>query len=100
MIQIVMKPDKAPVVNREGLYRVVFNCEELGFRVRARNAREAERKLMIVFRHELSDKLINFKAEDYPAYDKEEHNGEETEKGHPEGGRVADSDCPDASGAD
>lgn len=100
MIQIVMKPGKAPVVNHEGLYRAVFNCEDLGFRVRARNAREAERKLMIVFRHELSNKLINFKAEDYPTYDKEESNGKETEKGRPEGGRTEDPDCPTASGAD
>lgn len=78
MIQIVMKPDKAPIVTRERLYRVVFNCEELGFRIRARTAREAERKLMIVFRHELKDKLINFRPEDYPTYDKEENNEGET----------------------
>ena len=80
MIQIVMKPEKAQVVNRAGLYRAVFNCEELGFRIRAKNAREAERKLMIVFRHELTDKLINFKTEDYPAYDKENNDGEETKE--------------------
>ena len=51
MIQIVMKPDKAPIVKGEGLYRAVFNCEDLGFSIRAKNAREADRKLMIVFRH-------------------------------------------------
>ena len=100
MIQIVMKPDKAPIVKGEGLYRVVFNCEDLGFSIRAKNAREAERKLMIVFRHELKNKSVDFKAEDYPTYDKEESNGEETEKGHPEGSRATDSDCPDESGAD
>ena len=100
MIQIVMKPDKAHVVKGEGLYRAVFNCEDLGLRVRAKNAREAERKLMIVFRHELTCKLMDFKAEDYPAYDKEESDEKETEKGHPEGGRATDSDCPDESGAD
>ena len=98
MIQIVMKPDKAPVVNHEGLYRAVFNCEELGFRVRARNAREAERKLMIVCRHELSNKLINFKAEDYPAYDKENSDGEETKEEGPKDSRIEDPDCPVASG--
>lgn len=54
--------------------------EELGFRIRAKNAREAERKIMIVFRHELTDKLINFKAEDYPAYDKENNDGKETKE--------------------
>lgn len=72
MIQIVMKPEEAPVVKGEGLYRTLFNGETLGFRIRAKNAREAERKLMIVFRHELTSKLIDFRAEDHPLYDKEE----------------------------
>ena len=99
MIQIVMKPDKAPVVNHEGLYRAVFNCEDLGLRVRAKNAREAERKMMVVFRHELTDKTINFRPEDYPAYDKGESDGKETED-YTEGGRAEDPDCPAASGAD
>ena len=100
MIQIVMKPEPAPIVRGEVLYRAVFNCEDLGLRIRAKNAREAERKLMIVFRHELKNKSVDFKAEDYPTYDKEESNGEETEKGHPEGSRATDSDCPDESRAD
>ena len=100
MIQIVMKPDKAPIVKGEGLYQAVFNCEDLSLRIRAKNAHEAERKLMIVCRHELTNKLINFRAEDYPTYDKEESNGEETEKGHPEGNRITDSDRSDAPGAD
>lgn len=99
MIRIVMKPDKAPVVNHEGLYRAVFNCEDLGLRVRAKNAREAERKIMVVFRHELTHKTVNFRPEDYPAYDKEERDGKETED-HTEGGRAEDSDCPAAPGAD
>ena len=100
MIQIVMKPEPAPIVRGEGLYRAVFNCEDLCLRIRAKNARKAERKLMIVFRHELKNKSVDFKAEDYPTYDKEESNGEETKKGHPEGSRATDSDCPDESGAD
>ena len=100
MIQIVMKPEPAPIVRGEGLYRAVFNCEDLGLHIRAKNAREAERKLMIVCRHELTNKLINFRAEDYPAYDKEGSDEKETEKGHPEGSRATDSDCPDESGAD
>ena len=100
MIQIVMKPDKAPVVKGEGLYQAVFNCEDLGLRIRAKNAREAERKMMIVFRHELKNKSVDFKAEDYPTYDKEGSDEKETEKGHPEGSRATDSDCPDESGAD
>ena len=100
MIQIVMKPEPAPTVRGEGLYRAVFNCEDLGLHIRAKNAREAERKLMIVFRHELKNKSVDFKAEDYLTYDKEESNGEETEKGHPEGDRITDSDRSDAPGAD
>ena len=100
MIQIVMKPEPAPIVRGEGLYQAVFNYEDLGLRIRAKNAREAERKLMIVCRHELTNKLINFRAEDYPAYDKEGSDEKETEKGHPESSRATDSDCPDESGAD
>lgn len=46
MIQIVMKPDKAPVVNREGLYVALFNGRDLGLRVRALRASHAEAKLM------------------------------------------------------
>lgn len=98
MIQIVMKPDKAPVVNHERLYRAVFNCEDLGFRIRAKNAMESERKLMIVFRHELTNKLINFKAEDYPLYDKEECYEDKTEEDHPEGDRATDQNHSAVSG--
>ena len=66
MIQIVFKPERAPVVRGESLYRAVFNCEDLGLRVRAKNAREAERKMMIIMRHELTGKLIDFNADDFP----------------------------------
>ena len=99
MIQIVFKPEKAPIVRGESLYRAVFNYENLGLRVRAKNAREAERRIMVVFRHELTDKTINFRPEDFPAYDKEESDGIETED-CTDGGRVEDSDCPAASGSD
>ena len=99
MIRIVFKPERAPIVRGESLYRAVFNCEDLGLRVRARNAREAERKIMVVFRHELTDQTINFRPEDYPAYDKEKSDEKETED-YTEGGRAEDSDCPAASGAD
>ena len=98
VIQMVMKPDRAPVVNREGLYRVLFSCEDIGFRVRARNAREAERKLMIAFRHELTGKMIDFKPEDYPAYDKEECDEDKTEGDRPEDGRAADQNRSAVSG--
>ena len=99
MIQMVMKPDKAPVVNHEGVYRALFGGEDIGLRIRARNAREAERKLMIAFRHELTNKTIDFRAEDYPLYDKEECGEDETEGDRPEGGRAADPDPADAPGA-
>ena len=79
MIQIVMKPEPAPIVRGEGLYRAVFNCEDLGLRIRAKNAREAERKMMIIMRHELTRKLIDFNADDFPSYERNE-NGK-TEEG-------------------
>ena len=73
MIQIVMRPDKAPIVKGEGVYQAVFNYEDLGLRIRAKNAREAERKLMIVYRHELTGKLIDFNADDFPSYERNEN---------------------------
>lgn len=94
MIQIVFKPEKAPVVKGEGLYQAVFNCEDLGLRVRAKNAREAERKIMVVFRHELTDKTINFRPEDFPAYDKEENDGKETKEDYTDGSRSENPVCP------
>lgn len=62
MIQLVMKPEKAPVVNREGLYSVRMNGEHL-FHVRARNAPHAERKLAYCFKRELSGKTLDFNLE-------------------------------------
>ena len=98
MIQMVMKPDKAPVVNHEGVYRALFSGEDVGLRIRARNAKWAERKLMIAFRHELTGKMIDFKPEDYPAYDKEECDEDETEGDRPEDGRAADQNHSAVSG--
>lgn len=46
MIQIVMKPEKAPVVNREGLYVALVNGRDIGLRVRALRASHAEAKLV------------------------------------------------------
>ena len=59
MIQIVMKPDKAPVVNREGLYAALFNGRDLGLRVRALRASHAEAKLMETFEKSVSDRKDN-----------------------------------------
>lgn len=69
MISIVLKPvHGAPSVKGEGLYDAVFRGGERLFRVRARNAAAAEEKVMIVFRHELKDKSIDFNAADFPEY--------------------------------
>ena len=76
MIQVVMKPEPAPTVNGEGLYRAVFNQREDIFLVRARNAAEAERKTMIVMRHELMGKLVDFDTDDFPSYDRKEEDAE------------------------
>lgn len=80
MIQIVFKPERVPIVRGESLYRAVFNQREDIFFVRARNAAEAERKTMIVMRHELTGKLIDFNADDFPSYERNE-NGK-TEEGN------------------
>ena len=71
MIQIVMKPDKAPVVNREGLYVALFNGRDVGLRVRALRASHAEAKLMETFERSVDDKkengvfTIDFNLEEY-----------------------------------
>lgn len=75
MIQLVMKPERAPVVNREGLYGVFMNGN-LIFRVRARNARHAEEKVMFLMERETKGKVIDFALEQFK---KENDNGKETE---------------------
>ena len=62
MINLVMKPEKAPVVNREGLYSVRLNGEHL-MHVRARNAAHAEKKLAYCFKRELTGKTLDFNLE-------------------------------------
>lgn len=94
MIQIVFKPEKAPIVRGESLYRAVFTCEDLGLRVRAKNAREAERKIMIIFRHELTGKLVDFNADDFPSYERNENGKTEEGSETPEGGEADDSAPP------
>ena len=59
MIQIVMKPMKAPVVNHEGLYVALFNNRDIGIRVRALRASHAEDKLMETFEKSVDDKKQN-----------------------------------------
>ena len=88
MISIVMKPvHGAPSVKGEGLYDAVFRGGERLFRVRARNATAAEEKVMIVFRHELRGKGIDFNAADFPEYRNPE-NREEEDNGMCENGHL------------
>lgn len=62
MIRVVMKPVKAPVVAREGLYAAVFNGEPV-LMVRARNAAHAEGKFMYLMKREASGKVLDFNLE-------------------------------------
>lgn len=64
MIRIVMRPQKAPVVAKEGLYLVEANGVPL-CTIRARNAPHAEQKLMFLFGRELPGKNISFNIEDF-----------------------------------
>lgn len=64
MIQIVMKPEKAPVVDREGLYAAFMNGNLL-LHVRARNARHAEEKLMFLMERETKGKTLDFNLEQF-----------------------------------
>lgn len=56
MIQIVMKPDKAPVVNHEGLYVALLNGRDVGLRVRALRASHAEAKLVATLEESVRSK--------------------------------------------
>lgn len=64
MIRIVMRPQKAPVVVKEGLYLAEANGVPL-CTIRARNAPHAEQKLMFLFARELPGKNISFNLEDF-----------------------------------
>lgn len=75
MIQIVMKPERAPIVKREGLYAAYMNGNLL-LHVRARNARHAEEKLMFLMEHETRGKVIDFTLEQF----KESEDGKNAER--------------------
>lgn len=66
MLVIKMTPvPKARVVSGEGLYAVVLSTdrshyEDLGLKVRAKTALDAERKLLFCFRRELKGKTLDF----------------------------------------
>lgn len=78
MLCFVLKPAKAPVVRGENLYDVKVNGEKL-FRVRAKNAALGERKIMACFRHELTERVIDFNLGDFPEYDKRKDGNENKE---------------------
>ena len=66
MIQIVMKPDyDAGIKERESLYKVLFNGEDVGLRVRGLKAAHAEEKLMEIFRLDLKGKEVDYDLEAY-----------------------------------
>lgn len=84
-----MKPvHGAPSVKGEGLYDAVFRGGERLFRVRARNAPAAEEKVMVVFRHELAGKSIDFDAADFPDYRKPIQRNKEEDNGMQENGHL------------
>lgn len=68
MIQLLAKPMKAPIINREGLYTILMKVGNGEYKellsVRARTGAHAEEKLAFCFRHELTGKIINFNMED------------------------------------
>ena len=66
MIQIVLKPDfSIKPRNGENCYIVMFNGENIGFRVLGRKASHAEEKLMVIFREQLKGKLVDYNLEAY-----------------------------------
>ena len=88
MIQIVMKPvPGAGMVNRENLYAVLFNGEDVGLKVRGRKAAHAEEKLMVIFREQLNGKTIDYDLEAY-----KEGKGESEEE-KPDA-RMSEADLP------
>lgn len=65
MIQIVFKPEKAPIVRGESLYRAVFNQKDTVFTVRAKNAAHAELKVLEAFKFNLTGKTIDYDVESW-----------------------------------
>lgn len=65
MIQIVMKPEPAPTVRGESLYRAVFNQKDAIFTVRAKNAAHAELKVLEAFKFNLTGKTIDYNVESW-----------------------------------
>lgn len=89
-----MKPDKAPVVNREGLYVALFNGRDVGLRVRALRASHAEAKLMETLEESVRGKkdpvdgkfTIDFDLEKWLEGKGKENVGDQENGAAPEGG--------------
>lgn len=77
MTELVCRPLKEPVVKGKGVYAVYMNRTDLGLRVRARNAAEADLMLQTCFLHELPGKTLNYDINQF----KENDNGEEDKEG-------------------
>ena len=69
-----MRPERASVVNHEGLYGAWMNGNLL-FHVRARNAKHAEEKVTFLMERETKGKTLDFNLEQLK---KENDNGKET----------------------
>lgn len=67
-----MKPEKAPVVRGESLYRAVFNQKDTVFKVRAKNAAHAELKVLEAFKFNLAGKTIDYDVESWLQSKREE----------------------------
>lgn len=81
MIQILMKRDcEAGIKDKEALYKVLFDGEDIGLSVRALKASHAENKLMEVFRTNLNGKEIDYDLEAYWKSKNKKHEGEKSTK--------------------
>ena len=74
MLSLVFRPEKAPVVRHERLYRAYLNGRALDFFVRARNAALADAKLGFCLRRELKGKTHDFDLGEWRR--KEGHDGQ------------------------
>ena len=96
MIQVVMKPDySVRPKDGENCYKCLFNGEDVGFRVWGKRASHAEDKLMVIFRKQLKEKVVDYDLEAYKSV-----RGDEADKCECglEDGKSADANAPDLPG--
>ena len=63
MTELVMKPEKAPVVRGLGLYRVYMNRKPIDLMFRARNAGEADTMLQYLLTEQTRGKTLTISPE-------------------------------------